>query len=1417
MRKYSYLAVLIIFVQFVFVISTKVSAATNTVTDVNKIKTGILSDINQNDIVNIKASKYINKRDTIKSVIRSVSNSIDANQNDGEILVKFNKSVINLQDVKDASKAKNFAREMKLSIDGLLNISNIMRLKTVDAENIDDIIEVLKNDPRVEVVEKNLRKKLMIMPEEQPDSTQDYISNYRLPTYGLPAVWDVTTGTPEMVIAVIDTGISYGHPDLSNKMWDGSNCKNELNETSQCPNHGWDFFDNDNDPVDESGHGTNMAGIIAAESNNHRGISGINWNAKLMALRVGDDDGLKIDSIINAIDFAINNNVKIINASFGGGSSELERQAFQRFSDAGGLVIASAGNDGTDNDVEPMYPASYDLDNIISVASVGSEHIPTDWSQDMSGVSYFSNYGANSVDIGAPGEYLYTTDFYSAKYTEYFDKPGDGNIPNGWLRNDEDFWYIPSSTINGVVYYGLLIPDKNSFPYLSNTDTYVTSQKIDLGDALSARFSIFLSCDTEYSEYSEYSWTDYLSLEMTSNGVDYYPAQRFDEFVLDNDSSPENNYSGEAINGYSVILSKDYLTSNYAFRFRWVTNDTDNNYAGCKIYNTIIEKADRNSEGYGSSIGTSPAAAYTTGVASLLWGYHPDLTATQVKQSLMDNGVPLESLRGKIASGKIINAFYAFNPDIINAPLIATTSVNNGQIDVPLDSAPSILFSKPINVEKLYNYANVQMIRRHDEYPTMSWDQNFYPIDDNNTRVSIKRYELMSPNTKYFFNLGSEIEDMFGNKLSNEWTSAAKDDHSFITLADENYRVPTGTVAYSVTSTTNQDVVAYFHGENEYLNMMSSSEHVFTENGSFAFVYFTDDHRLGFTVATVNNIDKGVPTITLLGSNMEIYQGTDYIDAGATATDAVDGDLTASIQVVNSVNTSTAGTYTVTYNVSDTAGNLAPTVTRTVVVLPIATASQILVDNTTVSINNPQVLMGDNNITTSTISVPSGVTNGTLNISALTSNSSTSTVATLPTAIAIIATTSIGRVDVAIPAGVMITSASSTWNGVINLPQVQSNSSVTASADSGKTATVSSVIEIGFGDMMVTFDKAVKITLVGQAGKDVGYSRSGVFTKISSTCSANTQASGDALSAGSECKIDSGSDLVIWTKHFTSFVTYTQTTNPVVITPPAPSASPSPSTPIDTTLKAFVVPTGVVLRAEIATGATRNTLNQVQLSLYGGPNAVRMAISNTADFAGASQETYSTSKLWTLSAGTTAKTVYVKFIDASGYFSNVLTINIPAVTTVVATTTLITVPTVTIAPAQQVLGEKITKLDTLIATLKLNQKSAKVIELQNELKKLGYFPKTFKPTNFYGKMTADAVKKYLASKVAPTPVKQVLGTQVTSLDTLIATLKPGQSSAKVKDMQAKLKALGYFNKNFATTNFYGTLTTAAVKRYQASK
>lgn len=130
-------------------------------------------------------------------------------------------------------------------------------------------------------------------------------------------------------------------------------------------------------------------------------------------------------------------------------------------------------------------------------------------------------------------------------------------------------------------------------------------------------------------------------------------------------------------------------------------------------------------------------------------------------------------------------------------------------------------------------------------------------------------------------------------------------------------------------------------------------------------------------------------------------------------------------------------------------------------------------------------------------------------------------------------------VQVNIPAGTTV-SATSDWNGNINVPTVQAKNSVTVTPDSGKTAIVNTVIEIGYGDVPLFFNKAVRILIPGQAGKEVGYIRNGVFTKITTVMSANTQAAGDALPAGGDGKIDVGSDLVLWTKHFTKYVTYTQ-------------------------------------------------------------------------------------------------------------------------------------------------------------------------------------------------------------------------------------------------------------------------------------
>jgi hypothetical protein len=211
--------------------------------------------------------------------------------------------------------------------------------------------------------------------------------------------------------------------------------------------------------------------------------------------------------------------------------------------------------------------------------------------------------------------------------------------------------------------------------------------------------------------------------------------------------------------------------------------------------------------------------------------------------------------------------------------------------------------------------------------------------------------------------------------------------------------------------------------------------------------------------------------------------------------------------------------------------------TVTVTILPstqIAAAPEV-----TVSATQNDVVV--NSTAATTITIPENVTNATIDVSSLKTDNGTTAVATLPD-ITMNVTTSLSTtpVKVEIPTGTVVT-APAGWDGTINAPTIKANSTVTATPDSGMTSTVLSVIEVGYGDIKLTFDKAVRILIPGQAGKFAGYSRGGVFTEITGTCAADNQATGDALVAEGDCKIDVGSDLIIWTKHFTTFATYIQT------------------------------------------------------------------------------------------------------------------------------------------------------------------------------------------------------------------------------------------------------------------------------------
>jgi subtilisin family serine protease len=222
-----------------------------------------------------------------------------------------------------------------------------------------------------------------------------------------PEAWDVTTDAPGVVVAVIDTGIKWDHPDLAANIWTNVNeiPNNGIDDDGNGyidDTRGWDFVNNDNNPTDDHGHGTHCAGTIGAVGNNGQGVAGVVWNVQLMPLKFLDASGSgTTSSAIKAVTYANRNGAKISSNSWGGGGfSQALYDAIKTGRDTYDTIfVAAAGNAANNNDANPSYPASYDLDNIVSVAA-------TDRNDLLAG---FSNYGATSVDLAAPGVSIVST------------------------------------------------------------------------------------------------------------------------------------------------------------------------------------------------------------------------------------------------------------------------------------------------------------------------------------------------------------------------------------------------------------------------------------------------------------------------------------------------------------------------------------------------------------------------------------------------------------------------------------------------------------------------------------------------------------------------------------------------------------------------------------------------------------------------------------------------------------------------------------------------------------------------------------------------------------------------------------------------------------------------------------------------
>ena len=229
-----------------------------------------------------------------------------------------------------------------------------------------------------------------------------------------PEGWDTRTAAPNVVVGVIDTGVCYTHEDIAANMWvnpgeDGFDALGRSKRTNGVDDDSNGFVDDvhginaitlSGNPLDDQGHGSHCAGTIAGVGNNGKGVAGVAWNTKVMALKFlsASGSGSLSDAIV-CINYAVAKNATLTSNSWGGGEyTQSLRDAIAAARDAGQLFIAAAANDGSNNDIQPVYPASYPVENIIAVAAYDRNDT----------LASFSNYGAGTVEIGAPGVAIYS-------------------------------------------------------------------------------------------------------------------------------------------------------------------------------------------------------------------------------------------------------------------------------------------------------------------------------------------------------------------------------------------------------------------------------------------------------------------------------------------------------------------------------------------------------------------------------------------------------------------------------------------------------------------------------------------------------------------------------------------------------------------------------------------------------------------------------------------------------------------------------------------------------------------------------------------------------------------------------------------------------------------------------------------------
>ncbi len=470
-----------------------------------------------------------------------------------------------------------------------------------------------------------------------------------------PAAWSVTTGSNDVVVAVVDSGIAFEHPDIASNIWTNPGETGGGRETNGRDDdrngyvddwRGWDWVTDDNRPADLSGHGTHTAGVIGADGNDGFGMAGVAWDVSLMPLRAldGVDNG-DPDDVTAAFRYAIAAGADIVNASLAGTdmSSEL-LSVIQSAPDT--LFVAAAGNEQANNDFTPSYPCNYQTSNLICVAATGFR----------GGLANFSNYGEASVDLAAPGVAILGPVPALTQLLDDFD-----NGLGSWVTGGSGTQWGPATyEEDGYVTTG---------PYENGTDSWVSStEPVSLAGQS--------DCSLNYLTQTRLGSGDVLVTEVSSVGGPWtqLAVRRFNNFDF---------YK-------SISLDISHLTgrTDLLFRFR-LQADGQSPGDGVDIDDVAVECTSTvyTGEEYSGASGTSEAAPLVAGAAALLKSYAPQIKAPAMIDALVSGVDPDPRLEGLVASGGRLNVMGALEvlgavefipPDIPHARSVTLKRTKKG-------------------------------------------------------------------------------------------------------------------------------------------------------------------------------------------------------------------------------------------------------------------------------------------------------------------------------------------------------------------------------------------------------------------------------------------------------------------------------------------------------------------------------------------------------------------------------------------------------------------------------------------------------------------------------------------------------------------------------------------------------------------